>query len=143
MQFDTGKRVEMIADILNMRFGRTAPMVAHAIKTHDMLHPWCHCLCSSQNLFREIGSKGDVRGHKPHAHDFPATRAAPAKHIGRQVYPECCGTVEDIPHAARRFQDIGERCLVTECIDLITNSRTNAQTLQKVTPPMAELSLTS
>src|SRR5713101_2428958 len=61
----------MIADILNMRFGRTAPMVAHAIKTHDMLQPWCHCLCSSQNLFREIGSKGDVRGHKPHAHDSP------------------------------------------------------------------------
>src|SRR6266567_7160000 len=77
------------------------------IKTHDMLQLWCHCLCSSQNLFREIGSKGDVRGHNPHAHDFSATRAAPAKHIGRQVYLEWCETVEDIPHAARRFQDIG------------------------------------
>src|SRR5258708_36569291 len=120
----------MIANILNMRFGRPPPMVAHAIKTHDMLHPWCHCLCSSQNLFREIGSKGDVRGHKPHAHDFPATRASPAKHIGRQVDLEWCGTVEDIPHPAPRFQDIGEYSWRTESSDIIRNSRTNSKTVQ-------------
>ncbi len=137
----SGKALRVLEDVLDVRLGRSAAVVADPVEAHRVPELGIRGLDGEHDLAVQVVRERDVGRRDPEPDHLPPADTAPAEGLGRQLHLVGAGPVEDVADVTVVRQHVRQGRRVAERVHVVADLRAHPETVAEVALAVGDLTV--